>query len=42
MVRAMNIIVPEWPAVLGEDGAGTVEEVGPDVSGFSNGDRVYV
>lgn len=42
IVRAMNIIVPEWPAVLGEDGAGTVEEVGPDVTGFSTGDRVYV
>lgn len=41
MVRAMNIMVPKWPAVLGEDGAGTVEEVGPDVTGFSVGDRVY-
>lgn len=43
IVRAMNltIMVPKWPAVLGEDGAGTVEEVGPDVAGFSKGDRVY-
>lgn len=41
IVRTMNIMVPKWPAVLGEDGAGTVEEVGPNVAGFSKGDRVY-
>ncbi|TFK83846.1 GroES-like protein [Polyporus arcularius HHB13444] len=39
--------VPAWgmwddsyPMVLGFDGAGVVEEVGPDVTGFTEGDRV--
>ena len=30
-----------FPYVLGSDGAGTVEDVGRDVSGFQKGDRVY-
>jgi NADPH:quinone reductase-like Zn-dependent oxidoreductase len=32
---------PKFPYVLGSDGAGTVEEVGPDVRDFKHGDRVY-
>lgn len=32
----------EWPAVLGLDIAGTVHEVGAEVSGFKTGDRVTV
>ncbi|KAI0705979.1 GroES-like protein [Cerioporus squamosus] len=39
--------IPTWglwedsyPMVLGFDGAGVVEDVGPDVTGFSKGDRV--
>ncbi len=29
-----------YPIVLGNDGAGTVETVGTDVTGFAKGDRV--
>jgi NADPH2:quinone reductase len=29
------------PAVLGVDMAGTVEEIGPNVTAFSRGDEVY-
>lgn len=41
-VRAMGIMVPAWPAVLGLDGAGTVEDVGEGAIGFAKGDKVYV
>ena len=34
-------VAPQLPAVLGSDIAGTVEEVGQGVSGFSVGDEVY-
>lgn len=32
---------PKFPYVLGSDGAGTVTDVGANVSGFKKGDRVY-
>ncbi len=32
---------PEFPYVLGSDGAGTVAAVGADVDGFAQGDRVW-
>jgi NADPH2:quinone reductase len=34
-------ITPTFPYVLGSDGAGTVAEVGKQVKGFQEGDRVY-
>jgi NADPH2:quinone reductase len=33
---------PDLPYTPGFDGAGTIDALGPDVSGFSVGDRVYV
>ena len=32
--------LPHLPAVIGQEGAGVVEAVGPDVTGFAPGDRV--
>ncbi|QGI69963.1 hypothetical protein CEK26_002296 [Fusarium fujikuroi] len=36
-----GMMVNEWPAVLGSDGAGVVIEVGPDVTRLKVGDYVY-
>ncbi|PTB61687.1 GroES-like protein [Trichoderma citrinoviride] len=40
-MRDHNVILQELPAVLGSDGAGEIAAVGPDVSDFSVGDRVF-
>lgn len=34
-------ICPEFPAILHSDVAGVIEEIGPNVSGFSVGDEIY-
>ncbi|KAJ7246567.1 chaperonin 10-like protein [Mycena haematopus] len=39
--REYNILIDEYPAVLGNDVAGTVEEIGEGVKGFAKGDRVF-
>jgi len=45
MIRRMGqaelSLSPDLPAVLGMDFAGTVDAVGPDVTGFAPGDEVY-
>ncbi|KAG8781431.1 hypothetical protein FRC12_021906 [Ceratobasidium sp. 428] len=39
--RYNRAIVEDYPAVLGTDGAGTIESVGPDVTTLHRGDRVF-
>ena len=41
-IRKYGILIDEYPAVVGSDIAGDVEDVGPGVTGFVKGDRVYV
>ncbi|KAF4445332.1 hypothetical protein F53441_10881 [Fusarium austroafricanum] len=36
-----GLLVSEWPAILGSDGAGVVIDVGPDVTRLKVGDYVY-
>ncbi|KAL7815232.1 GroES-like protein [Trichoderma gracile] len=40
-MRDHNVFLPEYPAVLGSDGAGEVAEIGPGVSRFRVGERVF-
>ena len=41
-VQKYGAFVDKYPVVLGSDIAGDVEDVGPGVTGFLKGDRVYV
>ena len=41
-IREYAYFITEYPAVLGTDSAGTVEEVGEGVTGFAKGDKVCV
>ncbi|GLB40684.1 putative alcohol dehydrogenase GroES-like domain [Lyophyllum shimeji] len=40
-IQKYGIFITEFPAVLGTDGAGEVEQVGEGVTNFSKGDRVF-
>ncbi|KAE8372708.1 chaperonin 10-like protein [Aspergillus bertholletiae] len=40
-IRDYNIFIKEFPAVLGSDAAGEIAALGPDVSNFAVGDRVF-
>ncbi|KAE8163260.1 chaperonin 10-like protein [Aspergillus tamarii] len=40
-IRDYNFFIKEYPAVLGSDAAGEIAAVGPDVSNFAVGDRVF-
>ncbi|KAJ7149451.1 chaperonin 10-like protein [Mycena crocata] len=39
--REFNFLIDEYPAVLGMDNAGVIEELGEGVEGFKKGDRVF-
>lgn len=41
-MQRTGLFITEYPAIVGCDAAGTVEEIGDDVTSFSKGDRVYV
>ncbi|KAJ7245639.1 GroES-like protein [Mycena haematopus] len=42
MQQQIGFFIPEYPAVIGADIAGVVDEVGEGVKGFAKGDEVFV
>ncbi|KAK7733105.1 hypothetical protein SLS53_008293 [Cytospora paraplurivora] len=40
-IRDYKVFIKEYPAVLGSDAAGEIAAVGPDVTGFEVGERVF-
>ena len=41
-IQAFDILVQQYPAILGFDGAGSIEEVGEGVVQWKKGDKVCV
>lgn len=41
-IQQYGVVINEYPAILGQDIAGTVENIGEGVNQFKKGDRVYV
>lgn len=39
-IQAFGAIIEQFPAILGSDASGTIEELGEGVTGFAKGDRV--
>lgn len=40
-IQSFGVFVTEFPIVLGVDGTGIVEAVGPEVNGFKPGDKIF-
>ena len=40
-ISALGVLVENYPVIIGEDVAGTVEDIGEGVTRFKKGDRVY-
>ena len=40
-IQKYGMLIDEYPVVVGSDIAGDFEDVGPGVTGFLKGDRVY-
>ena len=40
-IQKYGMLIDEYPVVVGSDIAGDIEDVGPGVTGFLKGDRVY-
>ena len=40
-IQKLGVMITKFPAVLGQDGAGVIDEVGNGVDKFKTGDRVY-
>lgn len=41
-IQKLGMFVEDFPALIGTDIAGVVEELGEGVSGYAKGDKVYV
>ncbi|EEB96728.1 hypothetical protein MPER_04089 [Moniliophthora perniciosa FA553] len=42
MIQTLGVVIEDYPAILGLDIAGDVEEVGEGVTGFVKGERVFL